>query len=234
MSSSRFADSYSEAQSFGALVHGRQSTRAFLADPVPHATLQEIFDLARRSPSWCNSQPWHAYVTEASETERFRTALLSNAVAHPGEVASDVPMPTDYRGAHLERRRESGWQLYEAVGVTRGDREASARQSLKNFELFSAPHVAIITVDVALGPYAILDVGIFVGHLLLAAESMGVATVPQAAVATRSPLVRQFFDIPDTEAVLVAVSLGWPDHAHPANSYRTTRADSADVVRWRG
>jgi hypothetical protein len=62
---------------------------------------------------------------------------------------------------------------------------------------------------------------------------MGVATVPQAAVATRSPLVRQFFDIPDTEAVLVAVSLGWPDHDHPANSYRTTRADSGGVVRWR-
>ncbi|WP_404434319.1 nitroreductase [Microbacterium lacus] len=223
-----------EADAVNRIVAGRRSKRAFRPGPVPHAILQQIFDIARASPSWCNSQPWHAYVTQGDETDRFRSALLADALAHAGEVESDIPMPTEYRGHHLERRRESGWQLYDAVGVARGDREASARQSAKNFELFGAPHVAIVTVDVALGPYAILDVGIFVGHLLLAAASLGVGTIPQAAVATRSPLVRSFFGIPETESVLVAVSLGWPDDDHPANGYRTSRAESESVVRWRG
>lgn len=65
-------------------------------------------------------------------------------------------MPTQYTSVHLERRRQSGWQLYEAVGVARGDREASARQAFKNFELFGAPHAAIITIDATQGPYAAL------------------------------------------------------------------------------
>jgi nitroreductase len=141
-------------------------------------------------------------------------------------------MPGKYAGVHLDRRRESGWQLYEAVGVVKGDRQASARQSAKNFELFGAPHAAVITVDSALGVYGVLDVGIFVGHLLLVAESLGVAAIPQAAIATRSPVARRFFDIPHEESVLLGISFGRADLQHPANGYRTGRADTAAVVRW--
>jgi nitroreductase len=90
----------------------------------------------------------------------------------------------------------------------------------------------VITVDAALGTYGVLDVGVFVGHLLLVAESLGVATIPQAAIATRSPLVRKFFDVPETESVLLGISFGWSDDDHPANSYRTSRADTASIVRW--
>lgn len=189
--------------------------------------------LARQSPSWCNTQPWHVFVTEGTETERFRAALRDDALEHGQKIAPDIAMPVEYQGVHLERRRESGWQLYEAVGVAKGDREASARQSARNFELFDAPHVAVITVDAALGTYGVLDVGVFVGHLLLAAESLGVATIAQAAIATRAPIVRSFFDIPETEAVLLGISFGWSDEDHAANSYRTSRADMASIVRWR-
>ncbi|MGW6332918.1 nitroreductase [Nocardia rhamnosiphila] len=214
------------------MIRRRHSHRAFLPEPVPHATIERMFALARQSPSWCNTQPWHAYVTEGVATDRFRAALRADAFAHGREIAPDIAMPGEYRGAHLARRRESGWQLYEAVGVARGDREASARQSAKNFELFGAPHVAVITVDAALGAYGVLDVGVFVGHLLLAAESSGIATIPQAAIATRSPLVREFFDVPETESVLLGISFGWSDEKHPANSYRTSRTAMDSIVRW--
>lgn len=219
--------------SLAEMIQRRHSRRAFRPDPVPHATIEQILDLARCSPSWCNTQPWHAYVTEGDATERFRAALSTDAAEHGMEPSPDIPMPGAYEGAHLERRRESGWQLYEAVGVAKGDREASAKQSAKNFELFGAPHVAVITVDAALGAYGVLDVGIFVGHLLLAAESLGVATIPQAAIATRSPLVRRFFDIPSDESVLIGISFGWSDDGHAANGYRTSRVDTSSVVQWR-
>lgn len=221
-----------EADSLASVIKRRHSRRAFLPEPVPHAIIEHIFDLARQSPSWCNTQPWHAYVTEGARTEEFRTALRNYGAEHGRAIASDIAMPSEYKGVHLERRRESGWQLYEAVGVAKGDRVASAQQSAKNFELFGAPHVAVITVDAALGTYGALDVGVFVGHLLLVAESLGVATIPQAAIATRAPAVREFFGVPDTESVLVAISFGWSDEEHPANSYRTNRAGADTVVRW--
>ncbi|MFC7504891.1 nitroreductase, partial [Nocardioides sp. GCM10030258] len=206
------------------------SHRAFRRDPVPRATIEEMFEVARQAPSWCNTQPWHAYVTEGAATERFRTVLSDGPNA---EINPDIAMPGAYEGVHLERRRESGWQLYEAVGVEKGDRQASARQSAKNFELFGAPHAAVITVDRALGAYGVLDAGIFLGYLLLASEALGVAVIPQAAIATRSPVVREFFDIGDDEAVLLGVSFGWSDEQHPANNYRTSRVDLSSIVQWR-
>ncbi|MGW6032729.1 nitroreductase [Gordonia terrae] len=221
-----------EARSLETVVRRRHSHRAFLSDPVPRDTIEHMFTLARLAPSWCNTQPWHAYVTEGSGTERFRATLRADALEHGRDVAPDIAMPAEYKGDHLARRRESGWQLYNAVGIAKGDREASARQSAKNFELFGAPHVAVITVDGALGSYGVLDVGVFVGHLLIVAESLGVATIPQAAIATRSPVVRTFFDVPESESVLLGISFGWSDNEHPANSYRTTRADTDSIVHW--
>ncbi|MFV2216999.1 nitroreductase family protein, partial [Actinomadura sp. LOL_016] len=148
------------------------------------------------------------------------------------DLTPDIPMPQQYKGVHLERRRESGWQLYEAVGVARGDREASARQAFKNFELFGAPHAAVITVDADQGPYAVLDTGVYVANFLLAAHSLGLGAIPQAALATYSSFIRDYFAIKDDRSVLLGISFGYPDPDHPANGYRTSRAPLDQAVHW--
>lgn len=214
------------------LLDSRWSCRAYLPEQVPHETIVQILDTAQRSASWCNTQPWQVIVTEGDGTERFRTALSAHAADKGGDMQPDVPMPVEYTGVHLDRRRESGWQLYEALGIGRGDRAASARQAQKNFELFGAPHCAVITVDAAQGAYGALDTGLYVAHFLLAAQSRGVSAIPQAALATYSPFVREYFDIPSDRAVLLGISFGWADRGHPANSYRTRRAGIEQVVQW--
>ena len=220
------------ADAFRELAMARRSCRAFLPTAVPKQTITEILKVAQRAASWCNTQPWQVIVTSGEAPERFRKSLYEHAAEQGSRYVSDVPMPPAYTGVHLERRRETGWQLYEAVGIERGDRAASGRQALRNYEFFDAPHVAIITVDAGLGPYAILDTGVYLGQLLLAAESFGVGATAQAALATYSPFIRDFFDIAEDRAVLVGVSFGWPDDDHPANSYRTNRADVEDVATW--
>ncbi|MEV0544500.1 nitroreductase [Nocardia salmonicida] len=214
------------------LLDGRWSCRAYLPDPVPRDQIGRLLGLAQRAASWCNTQPWEVIITEGAGTERFRHALSTHVAEEGGQPAPDIPMPEKYTGVHLERRRESGWQLYQAVGISRGDREASARQAFKNFELFGAPHCAIITIDAGQGAYGALDTGLFVGNFLLAAQSLGLGAIPQAALATRAPFVREFFQIPADRAVLLGISFGWPDRDHPANRYRTSRADLDQVVRW--
>ncbi|WP_280295730.1 nitroreductase [Nocardia abscessus] len=214
------------------LLSERWSCRAYLPEPVPHDQITRVLQLAQRAASWCNTQPWQVIVTEGAGTERFRAALSVHAAREGGRLKPDIPMPDKYTGVHLERRRESGWQLYQAVGITRGDREASARQAFKNFELFGAPHCAIITVDASQGAYGALDTGLFVANFLLAAQSLGLGAIPQAALATYAPFVREFFDIPADRAVLLGISFGRPDRDHPANGYRTRRADLEQVVQW--
>lgn len=214
------------------LMSRRWSCRAFRPDPVPRDMIARIVETAQKVPSWCNAQPWQVIVTSGAETDRFRTALLHEA--ETGTPSPDLPHPDRYSGIYLDRRRETGWALYDAVGVRKGDRAGSARQAMQNFALFGAPHCALITSPRDLGPYGAVDCGGFVTAFTLAAEERGVATVPQAAVASYAPFLHRYFDIPDDRLIICAISFGYADEDHPANGFRTTRAKVQDVVDWRG
>ena len=208
----------------------RWSCRAFLPDSVPRESITDLLRLAQRAPSWCNTQPWDVIITHGQGTERFRREL--SAYARNGQMKPDLPMPEDYQGKYLERRRECAAQLYESLGIARGDRERSAAQASKNFELFGAPHVAIITIDAAQGLYAAVDAGVYVGHFLLAATAMGLSTIPQAALAVYSPFVRDYFGIPEDRRILAGISFGYADITHPTNGFRTSRAGVEEVTQW--
>ncbi len=215
-----------------ALLAARHSCRAFRPDPVDRADIERILTAAQRVPTWCNSQPWQVVVTSGEETDRLRAALTAEAASAPQNT--DLPFPTAYTGARQERRRTCGWQLYDAVGVTRGDRAASARQMMQNFAFFGAPHVALITSATELGGYGALDCGGFITGFTLAAQALGIATIAQAAPAGFSPFLHDWFDLGPERMVLAVVSFGHADPDHPANSFRTGRAPLDEWVTWRG
>ncbi|MFK7745550.1 MAG: nitroreductase [Roseobacter sp.] len=219
-----------QIDTLNALMDARFSCRAFKPDPVPRADIENIVACARKTPSWCNAQPWQLTVTEGDATQRFRAALLEQATS--GAAKLDLEGPQGYPGVYGDRRRECGWQLYDAVGVQKGDRAASGQQMMRNFVLFDAPHVAILTSPRVLGGYGAMDSGGFVLAFTLAAQAMGVNTIPQAAVANFAPFVHAHFNIPDDRLVLCALSFGYADHDHPANSFRTNRAPVDEIVEW--
>jgi nitroreductase len=151
-----------------------------------------------------------------------------------GPQKGDFPFPREYRGVYAERRRESGFQLYNALNIARGDKSAYARQALENFNFFGAPHVAIVTTDEALGVYGAVDCGGYVANFLLAAEALGVATVPQASLAFYSDVVRAHFGLESDRKIVCGISFGMANTEHPANGFRTNRAEVADVVSFVG
>ena len=75
------------------------------------------------------------------------------AAAIADEGAPDVPFPEKATGKHAERRRTCGLQLYQAVGVERGDR-AGSPQMLENYRFFGAPQAVVITTRKSWGPMA--------------------------------------------------------------------------------
>jgi len=215
---------------FEDLLAARYSCRAFLPRAVERPTIERILDIAQRTPSWCNAQPWQAHITCGAATERFRAGLFAHAKANKAEP--EYPFPREYRGVYLERRRECGFQLYEAVGVARGDREASGRQGMENYRLFGAPHAMMVTTDEALGVYGVLDCGAWVNNFMLAARSLGVASIAQAALAAQPKFMREFFGIGEDRRIVCGMSFGYEDPQHPANRFRTRRAARAEVARW--
>jgi nitroreductase len=214
------------------LLAERYSCRAFRPDPVPRATIARILKAAQRTASWCNSQPWQVIIASGDAARRFSDAIYQAAsaegAAHGAE--SDFPFPREYKGVYLDRRRESGFQLYNSLGIVRGDKAGYRRQALENFKLFGAPHVAVITSEEALGVYGAVDCGGYVGNFMLAAQALGIATIPQAALAGHSDVIRKHFALGDDRRVVCGISFGFADPDHAANSYRTNRATLEEAV----
>jgi len=212
------------------LLGERFSCRAFKAEAVPRPLIERVLKAAQRTASWCNSQPWQVVIASGKACEKFRKEIYAAASAGGLDAAGDFPFPREYRGVYLDRRRESGFQLYNALGIPRGDKAAYARQALENFNFFGAPHVAIIHTDEALGVYGAIDCGAYVGNFMLAAQALGLGTIPQAALAHQSGLIRRHFKLGGDRRVVCGISFGFPDHDHRINSYRTSRASVAEAV----
>lgn len=214
------------------VLDARYSCRGFTSEQVPEDTIDRILRMSQRTASWCNSQAWQVDLVSGSATAEFGKSLTDFVVS--SEMGSDLPAPEKYDGVYGDRRRASGYGLYNALGIERSDHDARTQQMLENYRFFGAPHVAIITSDAGLGTYGAVDCGGYVSTFIAAATSLGVATCAQAALALYSDGVRDFLKLSDDRLVVCGISFGYADADHPANAFRTERADLSYVVRRHG
>ena len=199
----------------------RRSMRGFRPEPIPRETLVQLFAAAQSAPSWCNVQPWRVCITEPPVTQALAAAMQTaakSALPH-----SEIPFPLDYPPPYKEHRQACGVALYQAMGVTKEDKTGRYAAWLRNYELFDAPHLAVVACDRRLGPYVYVDVGVWLGYLLTAAAALGIDTCPMASIAAYPEPLRQALPIADTDVILFGLVLGHADPAVPANATRTTR-----------
>jgi nitroreductase len=202
---------------------GRRAVRGFLPDPVPEELVRRLLVIASRAPSGSNIQPWRvAVVTGATLRELSADLLAEHDRGTPPAPDYDY-YPARWREPYLARRREVGWGLYSAVGVARGDREGAHRQRARNHTFFGAPVGVFVTIDRDMGRGSLLDTGMFVQNLMIAARAHGLESCPQVAVASWPDVVRKRLGIPQTEMLVCGIGIGRLDPDEPANALRTTR-----------
>ncbi|HEY0987221.1 MAG TPA: nitroreductase [Kofleriaceae bacterium] len=206
----------------------RRSIRGFRPEPIARAELEELFGAAQRAPSWCNVQPWRVALTEPPLTGELAEAMQS--AARSSFPAAELPFPLEYPSPYKERRVACGTALYQAMGVARDDKAGRYDAWLRNYAFFGAPHVAIVACDRRLGPYAYIDVGVWLGYVLSAAAVMGIDTCPMASVAAYPATLRQHLPIAETDAILFGLALGRVDESVPANRCRTGRDPVASNI----
>ena len=207
----------------------RRSKRGFRPDPLDRAVLTQIFDAAQHAPSWCNVQPWRVSITEPPATAELATALQAAATA--GLPHPEVPFPLEYPSPYKEHRIACGAALYRSMGVAREDKAGRYDAWLRNYALFDAPHAAVVACDRRLGPYAFVDVGVWLGYVLTAAAVVGIDTCPLASIAAYPEILRARLPIAETDVILFGLVLGHGDDSVPANACRTTRdPTSANVT----
>lgn len=204
-----------------ALWGARFSVRGFQPQPIPRAELERLFTAAQRAPSWCNIQPWRVCVTEPPITGELADAMQT--AARSGFPQPELPFPLEFPSPYKERRVACGRALYQAMGVAREDKSGRYDAWLRNYAFFGAPHLAVIACDRRLGPYAYVDVGVWLGYVLTAAATLGIATCPMASVAAYPAPLRARLPISETDIILFGLALGRADNAEPANQCRTER-----------
>lgn len=208
-------------------IRSRQSVRAFLPTPVGRTTVDELLRLATRSASGSNIQPWRVRVI-AGEAKARLTQGIFDAVARDGFEPYQREWnyyPVRWREPFLGRRRKIGWDMYNLLGVAKGDFEGTQQARMRNYEFFGAPVGMIFTLDEDLEIRSWLDLGIFLGSVMIAARGHGLHTCPQAAFADFHSIIRPLLNIPEKEIIICGMALGHVDPEAPVNALKTERAD---------
>src|SRR5690554_4363864 len=118
---------------FDSVISARHSVRGFTEVPVAAELVSQIVTLAQQTPSWCNSQAWQLNITSPAETARLSASLLEYA-GSGAAAAPDIAWPEAYEGVYAERRRASGYALYESLEIERSDQVRRFEQALENFK----------------------------------------------------------------------------------------------------
>ena len=217
------------------VVMGRRSIRGYLDKPVPQAVIEEVLTLAMRSPTSMNTQPWHFHVITGEPLDRIRKGNTERILA--GEPDSrEFRMGPPYQGVHRDRQVEIAVQLFQAMGIERGDKEKRMDWVLRGFRQFDAPVSIVITYDKALagGDIPPFDCGGVVNCIVNTAWSRGLGCVINSQGIMQSPVVREEAGIPDDQVIQTCVAMGWPDDTFPANAVVSKRKSVDEAAVFRG
>jgi nitroreductase len=217
-------------------INTRQSVRAFLPTPVERVTVEELLKLAARSASGSNIQPWRIRVIAGDVREQMVKAIF-DAVERDGFEPYQREWnyyPVNWREPFLGRRRKIGWDMYSLLGVAKGDFEGTQRARMRNYQFFGAPVGMIFTLDEDLEIGSWLDLGIYLGSLMIAARGHGLHTCPQAAFADFHKVIRPILRIPEKEIIVCGMALGHIDPDAPVNKLVTARTPLADFASFEG
>jgi nitroreductase len=211
------------------VMQARRAIRAFLPDPVPRQTLEQILQAARWAPSGVNMQPWRVAVVQGAALRALSEALIA---------AQDAPQGPDYRyypeqwqAPYNDRRMQLGQAIYATYGrMKRADRGRA--QITRNLRFFGAPAALLVLLDRGMAQGAWLDAGMFVQSMMLAAESLGLQTCPQVSIAEHPDIVRRTLQLGADQLVLCSVAVGHADWHDPLNTIPRHRAAVAEFTQF--
>lgn len=239
MSVGRVRAPIADPGSVAAAIESRMSARAFLPTPVPRATIERVLQLASRAASGTNTQPWKVHVLQGASRDGLVAKVCEayDAIQDDPSLAARYEEDYDYYGRewvspYIDRRRQNGWSLYALLGIERGQKDRMHAQHRRNFRFFDAPVGLMFTIDRILGRGSLLDYGMFLQTLMLAARAHGLHTCPQAAWNRFSSIVMPHIGAGEGEMLVCGMSLGYADESEPVNGFDTPREPPAAFTRW--
>ena len=179
----------------------------------------------------------------SAEARKVRDALVEkvcaahNAIAQDRSLAAQYPEPYDYYpekwvSPYQERRRACGFGLYGTLGIQKGEHLKMHMQHQRNYRYFDAPIGLHITIDRIMGRGSLLDAGMLMQNIMLAARALGLHTCPQAAWNMFQSIVLPHIGAGADEMLVGTIALGYADEGAIVNTFRTERESLQSVLHW--
>lgn len=220
-------------------IQTRMSVRAFTPQAVATEHIQDILALSSRAPSGTNTQPWKVYVLRGAS----RDSLVEKVCAAHEALRADPALVAEYReeydyypekwvSPYIDRRRENGWGLYGLLGITKGDKDKMHAQHQRNFRFFDAPVGLMFTLDRVMGRGSLVDYGMFLENIMLAARERGLHTCPQAAWNGFARIILPHIGAGTDEMLVCGMALGYADSSALVNTFHTPREPASAFTHW--
>ena len=214
------------AQAVDWAITSRRSIRAFLPDPVAHEDVVSILDVARFCATGVNMQPWRVHVVTGDMKLRLSNAIadIDNNPAYADTLLDPYEYyPREWVTPYLDRKKKVGWELYGLLGIAKGDKQRMHEQHGRNYRFFDAPVGLLFTIDRVLQHGSLLDYGMFLQSVMVAARARGLHTCPQAAFLKYHHVIAEVLGIPDEHMLVCGMSLGYADDSSVENDLVTER-----------
>lgn len=198
---------------FEEVFNKERATRKFSTRKVDDELIKEIIKKAQQSPSLLNSLPWRAYAITGG-------ALLKLKRENKAYIARKVPVSEDF-----STMLSIDWSTFPSQNMS--NMGAFVTYFLHNktelFEnannnMFYAPAIIFLTIPKKSPAWSVFDLGIFAQSIMLLAINRGLDTMPAHSLVAYPDLIRKYTNIPDDEAIGMAIAIGYADKAAEVNS----------------
>lgn len=214
-------------------IRSRKSIRGFKPDPIPKGILKEILDIARRTPSAMNTQPWNITVVTGEVLDNIRKGNIE-MLAAGAEPNPDLPS-TPYEGIYRQRQVDIAIQIFKLMGIAREDKVKRAEWRQRGYRFFDAPAAIILSMDRSVDKLlSHLDIGALMQTICLAALNYGLGTCIANHGIMFPEVVRRFTPIPESDEIVISIAIGYPDWDFPANKLESEREPLENFATWCG
>lgn len=192
------------------------TTRAFLAQSVPRELIEQILELARRAPSGVNTQPWQVFVVQG----KTRLALVGSALEALPRLTGTVEGRTDFWQQFNRQPGTCAWpgegpqqtgDHFLAAAMAATDEAKTTAELEPYFRFFDAPVGLIFVMSRDLGFGSLLDYGMFLQNIALAARARGLHTRIQTGWKGLADMVLPSLGAPEDAMLVCAMALGYAD-----------------------
>jgi len=215
-------------------LENRSSKRAYTDKKIPKETLAEILKAAGMTPSGANMQPWITYaISNEKVLKDIGDAIISTMNDGVENDQFIQYYPLNWVNPYKKRRIVTGAGLYKLMEVDRKDNDTRIKMWHDNFRWFGASTVIFVFTDKANIEGAqgtLIDCGAYMQSVILAAQEFGIDSCPQGSTTEFGKVVARVLDVPENQALLYSVVLGYEDTEAKINSYQPDKVSIEESV----